>query len=172
MYNKIFTTCNFITKQWEVAHDEMHPGIGHLVINFVTDANVLFNNTFVVGYNFYVENELVSSEEFPKFRMLEGTFSSAYTIEHPIEFVKAKPQRVHLWDQLDDVVVEHNIVLENLIPPKPYASWTYINGVWTAPIPQPEKGIWGWNEETQQWILKDHEYMADSAGTLTWTGPV
>ena len=172
MYNKIFTTCNFLTKQWEVKHNEVFPGAGILAINFVTGPDMLFNNTFTVGYNFYVENELVSSDDFPKFRMLEGTISSSYSIEPPIDFVKDKPQRIHLWAELDDMFIEHNIVLENLIPPKPYPSWSYINGTWTPPIPQPEKGIWSWDEDNQTWKLNDDQYMPGSAGTLTWTGPI
>lgn len=172
MYNKIFTTCNFLTKKWEVKHDEIHPGSGHLVIDFVSNTEIHLNDTFRVGFDFYVENNLVSSDYFPKFRILNGTVSSSYTIEPPIDFVKDKQQRIHVWVELDDMFIEHNILLENLIPPKPHASWSYINGEWTAPIPKPEKGIWGWNEADQKWELRDHEYMTGSAGTLTWNGPV
>lgn len=40
------------------------------------------------------------------------------------------------------------------IPPRPYPSWTLVDCVWTAPVPQPEyEGPWSWDEENQEWTI-------------------
>jgi hypothetical protein len=36
-------------------------------------------------------------------------------------------------------------------PPQPYPSWVKDEGVWAAPTPKPEEGLWIWNEENQEW---------------------
>jgi hypothetical protein len=36
-------------------------------------------------------------------------------------------------------------------PPQPYPSWVKDKGVWAAPTPKPEEGLWIWNEENQEW---------------------
>lgn len=41
-------------------------------------------------------------------------------------------------------------------PPKPYPSWKGNNGLWEAPVPEPEHidGVFNeWDEENQQWIV-------------------
>jgi len=40
------------------------------------------------------------------------------------------------------------------IPPKPYASWVLNEDIcqWVAPIPMPEDGVYGWDEDTQSWV--------------------
>jgi hypothetical protein len=38
-------------------------------------------------------------------------------------------------------------------PPQPYPSWTWEDGVWTAPVPYPDDDApYVWDEETQDWI--------------------
>ena len=44
------------------------------------------------------------------------------------------------------------------IPPKPYDSWILDEETcrWRAPVPYPTDGLlYGWNEETIQWILEE-----------------
>ena len=44
------------------------------------------------------------------------------------------------------------------IPPKPYDSWILDEETcrWQAPVPYPTDGLlYGWNEETIQWILEE-----------------
>ena len=36
-------------------------------------------------------------------------------------------------------------------PPAPYPSWTWDNG-WHPPVPQPEDGLWTWDEDQQSWV--------------------
>lgn len=44
--------------------------------------------------------------------------------------------------------------IDAFVPPQPFASWTLNNETaqWEAPVPAPEVGLWGWNEESQQWV--------------------
>jgi hypothetical protein len=43
--------------------------------------------------------------------------------------------------------------LDAFIPPKPYPSWVFnIDACsWDAPVPIPNDGVYGWNEETLSW---------------------
>ena len=48
--------------------------------------------------------------------------------------------------------------LDAFIPPKPEQFPSFIvdpeTGLWTTPIPRPEGDEpWGWNEETQEWVI-------------------
>jgi len=46
-------------------------------------------------------------------------------------------------------------VRDAFIPPKPYASWTLVEGTcqWTAPVAYPDDGkLYGWNEDTTNWV--------------------
>ena len=50
--------------------------------------------------------------------------------------------------------------LDAFIPPKPEQFPSFIvdpeTGLWTTPIPRPEGDeTWGWNEETQEWVIID-----------------
>lgn len=38
-------------------------------------------------------------------------------------------------------------------PPSPYASWVWVDGSWTAPVPKPtDPGSWMWDEATESWV--------------------
>jgi len=39
----------------------------------------------------------------------------------------------------------------NIIPPKPFPSWTLVDEVWTPPTPRPE-GSYYWDEPSLEWI--------------------
>jgi hypothetical protein len=43
--------------------------------------------------------------------------------------------------------------LDGFIPPQPFPSWTLntTTCLWDAPVPQPDDGMWLWNEETMSW---------------------
>ena len=45
------------------------------------------------------------------------------------------------WEQHGDI----------LRPPAPYPSWTW-DDRWHPPIPQPEDGLWTWDEDAQAWV--------------------
>ena len=47
----------------------------------------------------------------------------------------------------------YNSVADIFISPKPFPSWSLdSNYDWQPPTPRPlNDGIWGWNEETQEW---------------------
>ena len=48
----------------------------------------------------------------------------------------------YTYDKVNDVFVQ----------PQPYPSWTLdSNHDWQPPIPEPEEGLYHWNEETQAW---------------------
>lgn len=36
-------------------------------------------------------------------------------------------------------------------PPQPYPSWTWQEGAWTAPVPQPDGDYW-WDEDAGSWV--------------------
>jgi len=42
------------------------------------------------------------------------------------------------------------------IPPKPFNSWTLDEEtcLWEAPVQQPTDGVYEWNEQEQNWVLK------------------
>jgi hypothetical protein len=51
-------------------------------------------------------------------------------------------------------------ILDAFIPPKPEQFPSFIidteTGLWTTPIPRPDGDEpWGWNEETQEWVIID-----------------
>lgn len=46
--------------------------------------------------------------------------------------------------------------IQAFMPPKPFASWTIVDGTWTPPVAYPdpipgEKHDYNWNEGTQSW---------------------
>jgi hypothetical protein len=45
-------------------------------------------------------------------------------------------------------------VAEGFRPPRPYPSWGWQNGAWTAPVPRPE-GYAIWDEATLTWTVLD-----------------
>jgi hypothetical protein len=38
------------------------------------------------------------------------------------------------------------------ILPQPFPSWVRTGSYWSAPIPKPESGSWGWDESNLNWI--------------------
>ena len=40
------------------------------------------------------------------------------------------------------------------IPPKPFDSWVLDEETcqWVSPVPQPESGVWSWDEEAGAWV--------------------
>jgi hypothetical protein len=50
----------------------------------------------------------------------------------------------------------YNKELDAFIPPKPFNSWTLDEEtcLWEAPVQQPTDGVYEWNEQEQNWVLK------------------
>lgn len=167
MSNKIFASCNFLTNEWDITHNKLHAGAGNIVINIISDNSVNFDNNFKLGYQFYIDNDLVLTEEFPKIRLNLNSITHSFSLEPSIDFVKSKSHRLYVWARLGENFFEKELNFDKIIPQQPYPSWSYINGEWTPPIPKPEKGIWSWVEETQKWKLIDSDYMEGTAGTFT-----
>lgn len=44
--------------------------------------------------------------------------------------------------------------IDAFMPPSPYPSWIIKPDTfeWIAPVPQPDTGLWKWDEETTSWI--------------------
>ena len=41
-----------------------------------------------------------------------------------------------------------------LVPPSPFPSWTLVDCVWTAPVPEPVgPGPWCWDEDAGEWVV-------------------
>lgn len=39
------------------------------------------------------------------------------------------------------------------LPPRPLASWVWVDGSWDAPVPMPaEGGPWSWDEDALAWV--------------------
>ncbi len=168
MDNTIIATCNLKTNTWEPSIlGELNDGSLDLKIKFSGLNSVEFEN-FKVGYNFYVDNVLVSEEEYPKNRMSLLRILETYTINPFLTLQVSKSHRLHLWAEINDNKIEKNINIDNVMVKQPHPSWTLVNGNWTPPVPKPtEQSIWSWNEEKLTWISLDHEYMADAAGSRT-----
>lgn len=58
---------------------------------------------------------------------------------------------IHYED--DDCVFIGGSYFEGVFyPPKPFPSWSQVDGKWTAPKSKPDDGLfYDWNEETQEW---------------------
>ena len=37
-------------------------------------------------------------------------------------------------------------------PPRPFPSWTPVDGRWQPPTPRPSEGDWYWDEDTLSWV--------------------
>jgi hypothetical protein len=37
-------------------------------------------------------------------------------------------------------------------PPQPYPSWSWVDGRWSAPLPEPDGGDWFWDESSAAWL--------------------
>ena len=61
------------------------------------------------------------------------------------------PEHQTIIDGLGGVIIIEEIPIP-LRPTKPYPSWEWVNGVWTAPLPYPEEGEWVWDEDTLSWV--------------------
>jgi len=47
---------------------------------------------------------------------------------------------------------------DGLRPPRPFPSWTWQDGAWTAPIPMPDvEGAWVWDEDAGAWTDAEPE---------------
>jgi hypothetical protein len=50
----------------------------------------------------------------------------------------------------EQVEKQHDFVVSR--PEQPYASWEWINGTWTPPVPYPDDdGLYEWSEDSQIW---------------------
>ena len=167
MRNGIYATCNLITKTWEITHDKILLGAGNLIINIIKDTSDESQAAVRLGYNFYCENNLVSSDTFPPVMTKNIVINATYQMQPSIDFLSDKFHKINFWARVDEDFFDYNLEITDIKPQQPYSSWTYIDGEWRPPIPMPEQGIWSWIEATQQWKLLDHEYLPDAAGTLT-----
>lgn len=52
----------------------------------------------------------------------------------------------------------YNADVDAFVPPKPFPSWVFNSekADWEAPIPMPETGLWGWDEQQQQWVADSY----------------
>jgi len=167
MRNGIYATCNLITKKWETTHDKIFPGGGNLIINIIKDNSDESQAAIRLGYNFYCENNLVSSDTFPPVMAKNVVINDAYQMQPSIYFLQDKFHKINFWARVDEDFFDDDLEITDIKPQQPYPSWTFIDGEWCPPIPRPERGIWSWIEETQEWKLIDHDYQPDAAGTLT-----
>jgi hypothetical protein len=73
------------------------------------------------------------------------------------EWVDAQPNKDFYVEYFDDnpASVGGDYFEGIFYPPQPYASWVRVDGegIWIAPIPEPERvdAPWVWDEDLQQW---------------------
>lgn len=167
MLNKIHATCDFIEKKWKVINEIHRPGGANLAINLILDHNHQYKNVHY-GFELYSDSNLISNENYPKVPMLPELITSKFVVEPSFDVEKNKKYKLNLWADVDGEKLETEIMIENVIDPQPYPSWTLLNGEWVPPKPRPTtKGIWSWDEAVQEWKSLDFQYMPGSAGTAT-----
>lgn len=164
--NKISAVFNSLNKEWEVNHEGIYPDSCIIAIRVLSNDNDVDYSKITYGFKFYVENELVERNEYPKIRAKIDMISSSYEVQPPVYLYQNKSHKLHLWMRINEDTYEKDVILENIIPKQPYDSWTFIDGDWHPPIPRPDEGITMWDEEKQEWINLDHEYMPGAAGSL------
>ena len=77
------------------------------------------------------------------------------------EFIDANPDRYQgTWVETffdtagktyAGVGMEYLPATKNFRGQQPFASWTWANNTWNAPIPMPSEGKWLWNESESKW---------------------
>jgi hypothetical protein len=166
MENRIIATCNFPNKTWDILEDGYYPGSFHIALNILYDNTVQVKDV-TYGANFYIENNLIGEETYPKSRLAINTMTSGYAVEACFDLEKGKNHRVNVWAVINGERIEKDILIENVIHPQPYPSWRLVNNEWQPPIPMPEVGIYNWNENKRQWVLIENDYMPGAGGSTT-----
>ena len=166
MENKIFATCNYTNKAWEIREDGYYAGSFNVVLNVMYDNSTQVRDV-KYGVKFYVEDRLVGEESYPKERMAINTLTSGYSVEPCFDFESCKNHKVYLWAEVNGELIEKEIEIPMVLPIQPYPSWTFKNGKWVPPVPEPEIGIYAWDESKRQWILMEDQYMPGAGGSTT-----
>lgn len=60
---------------------------------------------------------------------------------------------VEVIETENDVYEESVLVSGNIIPPRPYESWVFLNNQWTPPknVPEDNTRVWMWDENIIDW---------------------
>lgn len=165
MENKIYATCNYPNRTWDIKEDGFYPGSFNVVMNIVYD-NTTEIRSVNYGVKFYIEDVLVGEESFPKERMAINTLTSGFSVEPSFDLEFMKDHKLYLWAEVNGDLVEKEIFVKQVMPIQPGRNWKFKNGEWVPPIPKPD-GIFSWNETTQQWDNEEHLYDPGTGGSTT-----
>lgn len=153
-------------REWTINHEGVHSDSCVVSIKISTNDDSVDYTKITYGYKFYVDGDLIDRNEYPKIRAKIDHISENYEVLPSIFLEREKSNKLNVWMRIEDDIYEKEVTLENLRPRQPYESWTYVDGEWQAPIPRPVDGITTWDEEKQEWINLDHQYMPGTAGSL------
>ena len=162
--NKITANFDIENKKWNV--DTSSVFVGNSLLSLSLSKPIYESiGKLTYGFKFYQNGDKKTEDHFPKIRSSVKTMSSTFVVEPPLYIEPNQGVELNLWARIEDDFYEENIVLKNIRPIQPYPSWTYVDGDWKAPIPRPAEGITTWDEEKQEWINLDHQYMPGTAGS-------
>jgi len=166
MENKIYATCNYPTKTWDITEDGYRPGAFNVVLNIVYDNSTQVRD-IEYGVKFYIEDKLVGEETYPKHRMAINTLTSGFAVEPGFDLEEGKPHKIYLWARINGLeTVEKEIFIESVMPEQPYPSWRWSGTEWVPPTPKPV-GIFSWNEKKRKWLSEEHLYDVGTGGSTT-----
>ena len=166
MENKLYATCNYPNRTWDITEDGFRPGSFNVVMNIIYDNSEQVKD-IKYGVKFYLNDKLVGEETYPKIRMAINTLTSTYAVEPAFDLEWLQNHKVYLWAQINGLeVVEKEIFINEVKPEQPYPSWRWTGENWEAPTPKPQ-GIFTWNEKKRKWINEEHLYDNGTGGSTT-----
>lgn len=155
MQDKIIALYDLKNYKWQIDSGELTYNTSFCLGFFEeVKTSVIFDN-LSFGFSFYDENNNVIFEQtLPKSGEVYLETDQKYLIENNFNFTAGSNYKLKVWVNNSNIYTEDFYDFYVEIPPQPYPSWTWNNGVWNSPVPHPQDGlIYQWSEETQNWTV-------------------
>lgn len=147
---------DLVTRDWDFTElGESDYNIS-IYFKFVgTDEIVSFNN-LSFGYSVSQQQTCISSSQFPKPGIRYVSTDQSYLESIAINLEPEKTYILDVWSIEDGVESTSTYEIVTKIPPSPYPSWIWNNGVWVPPIDYPPvtpNEMYIWDESTLSWQI-------------------